>query len=206
MDLTPLQHFLTELSFNNTKPWFDQNHSRYEALRLEFTTFMAEVIQGVAAFDESVAKVSAKSTLFRINRDVRFSNNKEPYKTSFSAAISPGGRNGQLPVYYLQFGKEDSLVAGGLYLPEPQTLQNIRAYIERFPKKADALLANKTLKIQRFPKGYSEASELLKYKSFTVMTTLADSQKLSATLAVKQFRAMQPLHAWLNDALSWRAS
>jgi uncharacterized protein (TIGR02453 family) len=217
MNVVPLLHFLTELRFNNNKTWFDANRSRYETLRLEFTDFMAEVIEGVAEFDESVGNITPKSTLFRINRDIRFSNNKVPYKTTFSAGISPGGRNAGLPVYYLQIGANESLVGGGMYFSEASVLQNIRSYIERFPKKADALLNDKTLKrkfgglstegnLQRFPKGYPETSELLKYKSFTVGKDLTNVDKLSVKTIVKHYQDMLPLQTWLRDAVTFRPS
>jgi uncharacterized protein (TIGR02453 family) len=215
-DAEALVKFLLELSFNNNKAWFDKNRLRYSELRLGFTAFMAELITRVATFDKSVKDVSAKDTLFRINRDIRFSNNKDPYKTSFSAAISSGGRHSTLPIYYLELRPESSMVAGGVYLPEASDLAVIRAYTERYPERADALLNHKGLKkhfaglgneatLQRFPRGFSEGSELLKYKSFTVSKSfdVLEPKNLVEYLA-KPFEEMAPLHVWLRDALAYR--
>ncbi|WP_424951079.1 DUF2461 domain-containing protein [Deinococcus sp.] len=216
LNLPALNAFLTELKFNNSKAWFDENRGRYGLLRQEFISFMDEVIAGVAVNDPSVTAVRAQDTLFRINRDVRFTQDKAPYKTSFSAAISPGGRHSSLPVYYVQIGPDESFVGGGVHVPPPDDLRVIRDYIERFPGKADALLEHPALArsfgglakegvLQRFPRGFGEASELLKFKSFTVSADFeaVAQQDLVAFIAGK-CGAMQPLHAWLREALAYR--
>ena len=182
---------------------------------------MGGVIQGVARTDPSVADVRAQDTLFRINRDVRFAHDKSPYKTTFSAAISPGGRHSTLPIYYLQLGADESLAAGGVYQPQPADLRIIRDYIQRYPGKADELLAHEGLAesfgglgregmLKRFPQGYGEGSELLKFRSFTVSAAIdlalfdfADAGDLSAFM-VQKCADMQPLHAWLREALAYR--
>ena len=145
MNLEKLTQFLIELEFSNSKAWFDQNRPRYLELRLEFIDFVAEVIAGVSSFDASVKGIRAKDCLFRINRDVRFSHNKNPYKTNFSAALSAGGRHSNYPIYYVQLGIENSVTAGGIHAPPNEQLALIRRFIERHPKKADALLRNKAL-------------------------------------------------------------
>ena len=216
LNLPALHAFLTELKFNNSKDWFDANRGRYQLLRQEFIAFIGGVIQGVARTDPSVADVRAQDTLFRINRDVRFAHDKSPYKATFSAAISPGGRRSTLPIYYLQLGADESLAAGGVYQPQPADLRIIRNYIQRYPGKADALLAHQGLAgsfgglnrdgmLKRFPQGYGEGSELLKFRSFTVSAAidLVDAGDLSA-FVVRQCADMQPLHAWLREALAYR--
>lgn len=217
MNVGKLTQFLIELEFSNSKVWFDANRARYLELRLEFIQFVAEIINGVTSFDASVKGLSAKDCLFRINRDTRFSNNKNPYKTNFSAAISAGGRHSSYPIYYVQLGTENSFVAGGIYAPPNDQLALIRRYIERHPKKADALLTNKTLLegfggldtdaiLSRFPKGFSSGSDLLKYKSFTVSSAF-DALELGSTgvleTVVSKCNQMQGLHKYLTEALSY---
>jgi uncharacterized protein (TIGR02453 family) len=145
MNLERLTQFLIELDFSNTKTWFDAHRSEYQALKLEFIDLVQHLIDGIAVFDKSVSGVSAKNTLFRINRDTRYSHNKNPYKTHFSAAIASGGRHSRLPIYYLQLGIENSVLAGGIYLPESEDLAALRRFISQHPKKADGLLKNKHL-------------------------------------------------------------
>ena len=217
MNIKNLTQFLVELEFSNSKAWFDQHRPRYLELRLEFTQFVAEIIGGVSSFDAGVKGISAKDCLFRINRDVRFSHNKNPYKTNFSAALSAGGRHSSYPIYYVQLGIENSFVAGGIYAPPSDQLALIRRYIERHPRKADALLSNKALleefggldtdgMLSRFPKGFPSGSELLKYKSFTVSSAF-DALELGSTgvleRVVTKCAKMQALHKYLREALTF---
>lgn len=216
LELPDLMLFLTELRLNNSKVWFDQNRSRYTALRQDFIALTGQIIIRVAEFDPSVAAVRAADSLFRINRDVRFSKDKSPYKSSFSAAISSGGRHSVAPIYYLQLGADESLAAGGIYMPEASELKLIREHIVRYPSRAKALLAHKLLQkefagldqdnvLQRFPRGFEEVGELLKYKSFTVSAHF-DGETLEDCMAfvVQKFSAMRPLHHWLLEALAYR--
>ena len=217
MNLKKLTQFLIELEFSNSKAWFDQNRPRYLELRLEFIDFVTEVIAGVSSFDASVKGIRAKDCLFRINRDVRFSQNKNPYKTNFSAALSAGGRHSSYPIYYVQLGIENSITAGGIYAPPNDQLALIRRFIERHSKKADALLRNKALLeefggldkdaiLSRFPKGFPSGSELLKYKSFTASSAF-DALELGSAGVLKEVvtkcAKMQALHKYLREALTY---
>lgn len=220
MNTRDVTQFLIELSFNNSKVWFDQNRDRYGRLRLEFIGFVEQIIAGTSSFDASVKGVNAKNCLFRINRDVRFSNNKNPYKTHFSAAIGAGGRHSTLPIYYVQIGAEQSFAAGGIWMPEASSLAAIRRFISVHPKKADALLKNKALfegfggldqeaVLSRLPKGFPEGSELLKYKSFTVsrpFDALEFDERGLREHVVSSFEAMQPLHRFLREALTFEGA
>jgi uncharacterized protein (TIGR02453 family) len=217
MNLERLTQFLIELDFSNTKTWFDAHRSEYQALKLEFIDLVQHLIDGIAVFDKSVSGVSAKNTLFRINRDTRYSHNKNPYKTHFSAAIASGGRHSRLPIYYLQLGIENSVLAGGIYLPESEDLAALRRFISQHPKKADGLLKNKHLLetfggldtehvLSRFPKGFEAGSALLKHKSFTVSHNFDPLETTDLLgFVLEYFRAMQPLHQWLRDALVFAA-
>ena len=217
MNCERLTQFLIELQFSNSKVWFDTHRLEYQILKLEFIELVTRLITEIAKFDSSVKGVIAKDTLFRINRDIRYSHNKNPYKTHLSAAIASNGRHSSLPIYYLQLGIEESVVAGGIYLPKPPQLATLRRYIMQHPQKAEALLKNKVLLEQfggldtqhiltRFPKGFPEGSGLLKYKSFTVSQTF-DALTLNATeleeFIISSFKKMQPLHKWLREALTF---
>jgi uncharacterized protein (TIGR02453 family) len=214
MNLEHLREFLVELSYNNSKPWFDTNRARYQSLRLEFVEYVNLAIQQVSRFDASVKNVEAKSCLFRINRDVRFSHDKNPYKTHFSAAICAGGRHSSEPIYYLHVsGAGESVAAGGIWLPEASQLAQIRAFIAADPKRADQLLFDPTLlsvfgglqiehKLSRFPRNFPEGSELLKLKSFTVSKKYDAFEHDANSLLegfVSSFRQMQNLIQFLRD-------
>jgi uncharacterized protein (TIGR02453 family) len=187
MDFAALLLFLSALAANNNKAWFDAHRPVYEALRREFTDFVAEVIDGVVEFDPSVAVVDAKDALFRINRDVRFSSDKRPYNTTFSAAICGSGRKSNLPLYYLHIADPGVfLVAGGVYSPTPEQLALIRRHVAEHPERLAAVLDAPgfsqifTLsgeRLKRPPQGFDEQTpyiDIIKQKRFAALRELPD--------------------------------
>jgi uncharacterized protein (TIGR02453 family) len=211
--------FLSELALHNEKPWFEEHRAAYEQLRGAWLVFVGEVIADIAPFDPSVDIVSPKATQFRINRDVRFSKDKRPYKTTFSAAICPQGRSSGLPAYYFQVNEAGVLmIAGGVYMPEPTILGQIRQHIAEHPERLAAVLADPAFaatfgtidgeRLKRPPQGYDETTpgiEYIKLKSFTVGYEPQDWLMRCDHLAdeiVAGFRAMYPLIRWLREALA----
>ena len=80
--------FLRQLKKNNNKAWFDAHRKDYEAAKLNFEQFIQQVIDQHSKKDPSLSGMAAKSCMFRINRDVRFSKDKSPYKTNFGAFLN----------------------------------------------------------------------------------------------------------------------
>ena len=86
--------FFKELAANNHKEWFDENRKRYETVvKKPFEVFVQHAIDEMAKLDPRLSELDPKKCIFRINRDIRFSKDKAPYKLNRSAAISVGGRN-----------------------------------------------------------------------------------------------------------------
>src|SRR4051794_21376483 len=92
--------YLEDLRFNNNKTWFDENRTRYNQARSNFEALLADILQHFAPV-EDVGKTAAKDCMFRINRDVRFSKDKTPYKINMGALIGNGGRKTNERSYYL---------------------------------------------------------------------------------------------------------
>lgn len=107
--------FFSELEKNNNKVWFDENKKRYEKyVKIPFIEFVTEIIIRVQE-DDSLVNINAKEAIFRINRDVRFSNDKSPYKSHTSAAISAGGKKDfAYPGIYLELSHKGLGVYGGI--------------------------------------------------------------------------------------------
>ena len=82
--------FLKDLSENNNRKWFDINRDRYKQARANFVAFFSEVSYKLSLSDPYLIDTKSETHIFRINRDIRFSRNKSPYKKHFSAFISPG--------------------------------------------------------------------------------------------------------------------
>ena len=101
MDAKLILQFLSELSENNNRDWFEANKKRF----LEAKSIFEEIVQGyieeIAKFDPGIAGLQAKKCVFRIYRDVRFSKDKSPYKLNFGASMTEGGRKTANPGYYI---------------------------------------------------------------------------------------------------------
>lgn len=213
--------FLTDLKAHNAKPWFDANRPVYEAAKADFLTFVAKVIEELGRLDPTIAEANlqAKACTFRINRDVRFSADKSPYKTNLAAWFNAGGKIANTAGYYLHVEPGGAFVAGGLYMPEPKVLAALRQEIDYNLPAFEELLNHPDFNayftglsredaLQRPPKGYdasNPAIEYLKLKSFTASHPLPDAVLTQPALlgeVTEAFRGLQPLVRFLNRALA----
>jgi len=211
--------FLKNIKKNNNKPWFDSNRKSSETAKADYIILVDAVIAATAKFDISVASMIAKDCIFRINRDVRFSKDKSPYKTNMGAFINPGGKKVNTPGYYFHCEPGQSFAAGGSYMPEPSDLAKIRQEIDYNFDEWKKITDNKTFKkyftkgvegidvLSRPPKGYAEdnpAIAYLKMKSFIVSRPLSDADLTDKNLVkeiAKTFEAMKPMIDFLNHAM-----
>jgi len=134
--------FFRELSQNNHKDWFDLNRSRYEKnVKLPFSAFTQKAIDTIALIDPVFSELLAKDCIFRINRDVRFSKDKQPYKLMCSAIITPNGKKSKAVngIYY-EFTPEHVRFYSGVYEIEKDDLYAVRAGITSNLKEFNSLL------------------------------------------------------------------
>lgn len=220
MHLHDLTNFLRELSENNNRPWFLWNKPRYDILRAEFHDEVSQLIKVLARFDGQVAACDPKKAMFRIHRDMRFSHDKTPYKTRFSAGIAPNDKRrpsaGAGPTYYFQIDRDGKLGVGvGEYLPPAARLKAIRMQVVNDATGFKRMINNTRLrasfgdlldedKLQRPPKGFDPAHELLEYlklKSYFVWTEvdlqLNAPEQLVPRLA-QHFEDASALVKWLR--------
>jgi uncharacterized protein (TIGR02453 family) len=196
------------------------NKPRYDILRAEFLELVTGLIADISKFDPAVAGCNPKKALFRINRDMRFSKEKIPYKTHFSAAINASGlkkpSQGGGPTYYFHIDQTGTLlIAGGEWMPPAERLRAIREYVIADATGFSKLLKNKKLKetygdlqqegkLTRPPKGFDADVphlEYIKLKSFIVWKEV-DVRKVTdmeKTLA-SEFKDAYPLITWLRQA------
>jgi len=122
--------FLSALKLNNHREWFQLHKDEYLKVRKNFEEFAEELLEKIKSFDESLCNIEIKQCLFRIYRDVRFSPNKEPYKTHFGVYFGKnGGKNSNFAGYYFHLDPEESFFGGGIYMPLPEYLKAIRKEI-----------------------------------------------------------------------------
>jgi uncharacterized protein (TIGR02453 family) len=211
--------FLNNLKKNNNKAWFDANRKIYEAAKADYIALIDAVIAATAKFDPSIGNLTAKNCIFRINRDVRFSKDKSPYKSNMGASITAGGKKVSAPGYYFHCEPGQSFAAGGLYMPEAPNLAKIRQELDYNFDEWKKIIGNKTFKkyftkgvdgvdvLSRPPKGYTEenpALGFLKMKSFIVSRPISDAELGNKNLVkeiASSFAAMKPMLDFLNHAL-----
>jgi uncharacterized protein (TIGR02453 family) len=210
--------FLKNLNKNNNKEWFDENRAAYDLAKNDFIEFVQELISGLAKFDPAVKHQEAKKCVFRINRDVRFSKDKSPYKNNFGASISPGGKKASTPGYYFHLQPGASFLAGGMWQPEPPHLNAIRQEIDYNADEFKKIISAKPFKtyfgglseedkLKTVPKGYDKTHpqvELLKHKSFIVVHDLTDKIVLGKDFqkhCQAVYKAMYPMDLFLRRAI-----
>ena len=127
--------FFQQLEKNNSKRWFDENRKWFElAVREPFRDLIDELLPEIKKLDEE-NHMESKDALFRVNRDLRFTPDKPPYKTHMAAGFSRGGRKSQYAGFYLQIGLKHIIIGGGLPFMEKEVLRKIRIEIG-YNKKA----------------------------------------------------------------------
>ncbi|NQW75401.1 MAG: DUF2461 domain-containing protein [Cytophagales bacterium] len=215
MSLTPsLLAFLLDLKSNNSREWFGVNKASYTVLKVKFEEFVAQLILEFGEF-ENLDGVQVKNCTYRINRDVRFTKNKDPYKTWFSVSISEGGRKSGFMDYYLHIepnGK--SFLGGGMYNPSPDQIAKYRQEIDYNAKGLRKIIDYSLFKetygpaqgesLKYTPKGFDALhpdADLLKVKTMFFWCHFTDDEVTSdqfVDLVIKKAKVLKPYLDFLN--------
>lgn len=210
-------HFLSELKANNHKEWFDQNRETYQECRKKILFLTELLIHEVGKFDPEIGAQDPKNCVFRIFRDVRFSNDKTPYKTNMGTYIAKGGRKSVSAGYYLHIEPGSSFVGGGAYSPPADALKAFRTEIFDHPDEFKRLINAESFKklypelyndqLKTAPKGFQKDFpdiDLLKYKSYAFGSTISDSVVASDVFVEKivySMKVLHPVNRFLNNAI-----
>ena len=229
MPFTPAAlRFFRGLARNNNKAWFEAHRAEYEGeVREPMRDLIGEMNARFAKFAPEIGG-DPKRSMFRINRDIRFSKDKSPYKTHAAAwfhhrnaarSVGSEADAGSAGYYFHLEPGGKSMIGAGLWMPPRPQLNKLRSAIaddsagfdqmvRSIPSRFDGLDDESTLK--RMPRGYAEdhpAAKWLRYQSFTSGRTLTDAQATSSalvTLLATEFKALLPLVRWLNGALGFK--
>ena len=223
--------FFRSLRRNNAKPWFEAHRPEYEEhVRAPMRMLIEELDVRLARFAPEITGDPRRS-MFRINRDIRFSTDKSPYKTH--AACWLYHRDGDRKVgseaesggagFYFHLAPNESFVGGGIWMPPRPVLNRLRDAIAENPVGFGRVAGSPAIKrrfgglsqeemLKRMPRGYADdhpAAKWLRYQSFTLGRRLTDEQVMSPRLGgvlERDFQGMLPLVRWLNAALGLRTS
>ncbi len=209
--------FLKDLEANNTREWFDQNRARYELTRKKFLAVTEFLIHEIRQFDDEIAPLQPKDCVFRIFRDVRFSNDKRPYKSNYGCFMARGGRKSGFGGYYFHVQPGESFLSGGIYMPPPEHLHAIRQEIYYHPQKYKELIEEKTFKatytldysdkLKTAPKGYPkdwEYLDLIKNRNYALGHPVSETELYAPDFlnqAITCFKILQPYNRYLNSAI-----
>jgi uncharacterized protein (TIGR02453 family) len=210
--------FLKSLKTHNDRDWFNARKDTYETqLKAPMLALAEEINHGLLTFAPEYVRPPQKAVM-RIYRDIRFSNNKQPYKTHLSAwwaragleKTSGGG-------FYLEIGERGVMIAAGVYMPEKEQLLAIRRHLLEHHEQFRTIMAAKKLraamqpidglKMARGPKGFPPdhpATDLILQQQWGVSATLPLAQALEPTLAkviLDHMKLAAPMVAFLNEPL-----
>ena len=206
--------FLSELNKNNNREWFNENKKEFKRIEKEVKNAYNSLYNLIKAHDEV-----DDFKLFRIYRDVRFSANKEPYKTHFGGAYhrkKPALRGG----YYLHIQpNNESFIATGFWEPNAEDLLRIRKEFEMDDSEIRDILANKKFnsvwgntfvgdEVKTAPKGFNKehtAIDLIKKKQYIFTKKYSDSEVLKADFIEQvnqDFKTVRPFFDYMSEVLT----
>lgn len=210
--------FLRSLRENNDRNWFNENKELYLKSLENIRSIVKTCLDGLSEKDPNLPNdLTVSSTMFRIYRDSRFSQDKTPYKTWFGAALGPEGRKTPGPVYYMHFEPNRSFLALGYWRPEKEHLNAIREEIDYNLPEFESILKNVAKenwsaldnedKLKKAPKFYSAEHpgiEHLKHRSFTISMELPDElchHPDMTKIVISNFLKARPFKDFLHQAL-----
>lgn len=206
--------FLKNVAANNNRDWFAENKPVYREALGDFKGF-TEALVNKMSFHDTIEGNKAK--VFRIYRDVRFSKDKSPYKTNFSAGMQREGklRRGG---YYISIKPGENFIGGGFWQPNKEDLARIRQDIASDDSEMRRIIAEPNFielfgemggdKLKTAPRDYPKdhpAIDLLRHKSFIVGRSFTDKEVLSSTFleeAVRTYLGMRPFFDYFTDVLT----
>jgi uncharacterized protein (TIGR02453 family) len=211
--------FFKALVFHQSREWFEANRATYErAIRTPMGDLVEDVAERLRRAKIPI-KGDRKSSAFRIHRDVRFSKNKDPYKTNAGVALTRSGAKGDPGVLYFHLSPEECFFAAGFYLPDPAGLGRLRAAAARAPKAFKAMTAKLAKtglglsdedSLKRAPRGFeavddAEIAAAIRLSSLICLRPVAARAIKSPALAddfCRFGRDALPLLKWGWDALA----
>ena len=215
--------FLSKLKKNNSKDWFEQNRDFYDPYKTDILELTENLLTGLSKFDQSIsrANLDPKKCLTRVNRDLRFSKDKTPYKNYVLIVFNKNGFHGNTAGYYIQIEPSANFLGGGIWQTTPELLKKIRQEIDYSFNDINKIISSpkfqKTFpngiqgvgKLKKMPVGYNEtnpASELLKMKGFCTKEPLNDkvlTSKDCIKTVMDFFKTSKPIIDYINKAIEY---
>jgi uncharacterized protein (TIGR02453 family) len=201
LDAARTLRWLRRLKKHNDREWFAAHRDTYdEHVKPEWEDLVTALLVSAVPLDERFAYVDPRACLFRLARDIRFSNDKTPYKTGVSAWLSPFGKSGANAGFYMRIAPGNTVFSAGIYTPEKQVLAALRARMasdsrpfERImhAKRLAPYLPLRTDALVRMPRGFPKdhpRGEWIRARNYLVRRTYGDAE-IARNGAFATFRA-----------------
>jgi uncharacterized protein (TIGR02453 family) len=208
--------FLAALKKNNNRDWFNAHKARYQQEQ-ELLEFFADALLRELNRHDVIETPSGKKSLHRIYRDIRFSNDKTPYKTNWSGNFKRATKY-RRGGYYYHLEPGNSFIAGGFWGPNARDLKRIRDEIAFDAGPLQKIISGKAFvntfgdlkgeQLKRVPKGFDaghQATNLLRYKQFLLIRKFTDKEVLSENFlkeANQTFKNMRPFFDYMSEVLT----
>lgn len=210
--------YLRNLKLNNNREWFYAHKQEYDKLRGNFENDISKLLALMSMYDDELKNLTPKDCIYRIYRDIRFSEDKTPYKTHFGVFMTKYGRKLNRAGYYLHIEPGGSMLCAGLWFPDPALLKAVRKEICDNAEELLEIMANPALKktyggfdrentLKKVPNGYPKDfpyPELLKLKSFGVVYKAKDDFFYDRKWIEKVAEYFRPAKA-MNDFFNYTA-
>jgi uncharacterized protein (TIGR02453 family) len=212
--------FFRKLKKNNNKAWFDDHRTGYEAAKADLEGFIQRVINDFSEYDRDLSGLHARQCLYRINRDIRFSKDKTPYKNHLAASLDRGGKRSGFAGYYFHLEPGQSFLGAGIWNPEPEPLRKIRQEIDynleefekilqgrAFRKIYPELYTGENVQMKKIPQGFDKdnpAEYYIRFRSWMILSELTDEELLNSSLLKKtlqSFKVAKPFIDFINRAI-----
>ena len=208
--------FLTELSCNNNREWFQEHKDWYRDCQQRFEQFTADWLERLVEIDPEIKGLQPKDCIWRIYRDVRFSHDKRPFKEWFGVfPAAKGGKKSDRGGYYIHIQPGKCMFAGGMWCPNKDFLRAVRREILANYDEVEDIFANPMTNkyfqdfdteqmLKKVPQGFPadfEHADWLKRKAYTFSTPLTDDEVCAPDFLDKVIeisRAAKPINDFLN--------
>lgn len=205
--------FLSDLSANNDRNWFEANRPRYTQVKQQMDTLAEELIEAIAAFDPSINGLRAKDCTYRIYRDTRFSKDKSPYKTWWGVYVCPRGKKSGFSGYYMHVEPDQNcyMLCTGAYCPTPGEIKSVReeimtegdAFVEAI-SSAKGFEVDWSSALKRMPQGWSAEdahSEYYRLRNY-ILVKMVDKEYFLQPNAIEQIAKDMQCTRTFNDTLN----
>lgn len=209
--------FFEQLEKNNNKEWFEANRKTYEnEVKAPFKKFVTHIINELAKDQPDLLRDASKC-IFRINRDIRFSKDKSPYKNNVAAVFNRSGTKDMRPGYYLHIGAKELFIGGGMYMLDKEQIEKVRQEIYYNADEFKKIISEKSFKSLYTVEGeknkvlspdykeFAKEQPLIANKQFYFHGNLTREDILSKDLdkrVLKYFRAGAAFNDFLMRAIS----